>query len=327
MSFPSLLFTGVMVVVAGVVCSQEDTVAIVTIPEVAGYLTNPCHLLYQRHNNQDDNPDPLATFDPLVTYEQLQQVALTNIHFANVSLLAIQDILDNECNTPFTLNTLPPVPFITGVQQEGHPTKHRELVFLLGHLYFAINNTDSSTSFCTHRPTLFPTAQGLPAVVVAFELHSHLRIRAALLILQRRFGTPHDNSPADNQLSVVSTQKRFSRRKGVLKPSQWSHLGLLHQRSSTAFLVALKHYLTREYSSDHSFYTAPDSSNIHGASGYTDVHGLSNTLGSQNKFIDSSNSGSLDVSSSRNFDFQKDLECFNSSGGFHCFNRKKNTVN
>ncbi|KAK8721068.1 hypothetical protein OTU49_012948, partial [Cherax quadricarinatus] len=154
------------------------------------------------------------------------------------------------------------------------------------------------------------------------------RIRAALLILQRRFlEHQHDNSPADNQLSVVSTQKRFSRRKGVLKPSQWSHLGLLHQRSSTAFLVALKHYLTREYSSDHSFYTAPDSSNIHGASGYTDVHGLSNTLGSQNKFIDSSNSGSLDVSSSRNFDFQKDLECFNSSGGFHCFNRKKNTVN
>lgn len=86
-----------LAVAVATVAGQEGTVAVVSIPGVSGYLANPCHLLAQQENHQVDSR---------VTFNQLRQVALTNIIFANVTLHAIQNILVSFCPPPILIYTI-----------------------------------------------------------------------------------------------------------------------------------------------------------------------------------------------------------------------------
>ncbi|XP_069183272.1 uncharacterized protein [Procambarus clarkii] len=308
-----LVLTGALLAVAvATVAGQEGTVAVVSIPGVSGYLANPCHLLAQQENHQVDSR---------VTFNQLRQVALTNIIFANVTLHAIQNILNSDCNIPFSLNTLPPVPSLYNLQQQdAFRVMHREFIFLLAHLYFAINNTDPATTTCTHETRLFSDelrglsgmlenimcrltvlvqseSQLAPAVreVTSLRLQHEAscggrslwtcilasRMRRALSMLRRVLLQHGRHNHSPANNSVVSTQqKRFSQRRGPPYPRQGVPLDSLHRRPSAVSMLPLREYQPRTYSSDSQAFSLLD----------YNVQELSNALSSPNNLNGSSNS-------------------------------------
>ncbi|XP_042205874.1 uncharacterized protein LOC121855102 [Homarus americanus] len=236
---------------------------------------------------------------------------------------------------------------------------HRELIYLAAHLYFAINNTDHTNTFCSHETSQFSLhlrrltgmlenllcrltvminnreqlTPVLEEVTTLHLLHEAScggrrlwmcilisRTRRALVMMRGVLQNGHNNSPINNDINVVTTQrKRFSRRRGVSSPRQGSHLGYLRRRTSTAFLVALQHYLTHEYPSD-----PRPSSYIRGASRYTTIHGFSNASNSSPNNLDgSSNTPGYfsppeaynDLSLYRNPRFYNPLDYVNTSSG------------
>ncbi|XP_071550547.1 uncharacterized protein [Panulirus ornatus] len=137
----------VLVVAAGVTGGQEGTVLVTSIPWVTSRLQNPCHLLNQQQDPLEDDPR-----DPNVTLEELREVTLSNILFLNATLLSFQQNLNNECNMPFSLLTLPspPTPVEDQEQQEALRQMHRQFLYVASHFYFVINNTDPVHTMCNH---------------------------------------------------------------------------------------------------------------------------------------------------------------------------------
>ncbi|KAK4289203.1 hypothetical protein Pmani_037814 [Petrolisthes manimaculis] len=137
-----------------------NMVSVSSLPGVTNFLSNPCHLITppqqqpRQDNNNNINNNNINSNNN--NNQEMVALSLSNIVFANASLLGITAVLNHNCYLPFSLLTLPspPQPFNT-TRLGGHIQMHREMLYLAAHLYFALNYTNPHTSSCPHETSEF----------------------------------------------------------------------------------------------------------------------------------------------------------------------------
>ncbi|XP_063590389.1 uncharacterized protein LOC134767263 [Penaeus indicus] len=133
---------------AGAARAQEAGLRVESLG-VAEYLRNPCMLVGTRVVDVD-------LYDHEAAIVRQRQLAFTKISLASQILTQLHEVVDNECNTDFSLATLPAIPNPFSRQiRNGYRLMERDLLFLAAHVYFTINATSEASPRCRHESLEF----------------------------------------------------------------------------------------------------------------------------------------------------------------------------
>lgn len=116
---------------------------------VTEYLRNPCMIVGTQTVDVD-------LYDHEADIVRQRQLAFTKVSLASQILTQLHGIVDNECNTDFSLASLPAVPNPFSRQiRDGYRIMERDLLFLAAHVYFTINATGEAGPRCHHESLEF----------------------------------------------------------------------------------------------------------------------------------------------------------------------------
>ncbi|XP_047497985.1 uncharacterized protein LOC125045007 isoform X2 [Penaeus chinensis] len=223
---------------AGAARAQEAGLRVESLG-VTEYLRNPCMIVGTRVVDVD-------LYDHEAAIIRQRQLAFTKISLASQSLTQLHEIVDNECNTDFSLATLPAIPNPFSRQiRNGYRLMERDLLFLAAHVYFTINTTSEASPRCHHESLEFMNhlrAQHVLEEVLSLRLQRESscggravwscilinRVSQSLSLLQQLLRVDSSVS-ADNDLAVLAPQKKRNPLKQKKSPAHNSDQPLLQQ--------------------------------------------------------------------------------------------------